>query len=104
MYLVHVMYSFITISLDKSEVWEHLMLMYCDKMFPQPNDEEEDFRKKAKEMKTKKVRSYCFLRQRYLDDSAKWNENGQEGLRKSFEEFIGTIWGMQLQVLIGYIM
>lgn len=102
MYLVHVMYSSITISSDKSEVWEHLLLMYCDKMFPQPNDEEEYFREKAKKMQTKKHQSYCFLRQRYLDDSAKRNGYRPEGLRKSFEDFIGTILGMQLQVLIGH--
>nr|XP_034304049.1 uncharacterized protein LOC105338019 isoform X3 [Crassostrea gigas] len=61
---------------DKSEIWNHLILMYCEKMFPSS---------------ALKLRTFCNLRQQCYKDLAK-SKNRGKGLEESFKKFIKEQW------------
>lgn len=65
---------------DKSEIWNHLIMMYCEKMFP------------LSALSALKLRTFCTLRQQCYKDLTKSEKNRGKGLEESLKEFIKEQW------------
>lgn len=62
---------------DKSEIWNHLIQVYCEKRFP---------------LSALKLRTFCNLRQQCYKDLTKSEGSRGKGLEELFKEFIRKHW------------
>lgn len=67
---------------DKSEIWNHLLKMYCEKLFP---------------LSALKSKTFCNLRQECYKYLTKSKGNSTSGLEVSFKEFIRKNWETTIQ-------